>query len=286
MIAASEPDDRAHDHLHYTFMPSTLNLLVMDVGNTRTQIGRVLNTSIDETAAFANEDTGGIVDRIVEWWTGLPQDTPKAVLMASVNDPIADPLASMLHDQLSEEIYRLGDDIPVPVAEDLDPETLTGIDRLLNAVAAYDAAQQACVIVDAGSAITVDFIDGKGTFHGGAIAPGARMQLQALSEYTDALPDLEFTKPLEGQFGKSTGQAMLQGVFYGIRGMVWRLVEQYAQSYGAYPMVIATGGDAQVLFGEDELVDRIVPHLTLLGIAASARHVLNGHPGIASESSE
>ncbi|MDG2291040.1 MAG: type III pantothenate kinase, partial [Phycisphaerales bacterium] len=163
-------------------MPSTLNLLVMDVGNTRTQIGRVLNTSIDETAAFANEDTGGIVDRIVEWWTGLPQDTPKAVLMASVNDPIADPLASMLHDQLSEEIYRLGDDIPVPVAEDLDPETLTGIDRLLNAVAAYDAAQQACVIVDAGSAITVDFIDGKGTFHGGAIAPGARMQLQALSE--------------------------------------------------------------------------------------------------------
>jgi len=267
-------------------MPNTLNLLVMDVGNTRTQIGRVLNTSIDETATFGNEDTSGIVDRIVEWWTGLPEDTPKAVLMASVNDPIADGLASMLQDQLSEEIYRLGDDIPVPIAEDLDPETLTGVDRLLNAVAAYDAVQQACVIVDAGSAVTVDFIDGKGTFHGGAIAPGARMQLQALSEHTDALPDLEFSIPLEGQFGKSTGQAMLQGVFYGIRGMVWRLVEQYAQSYGAYPMVIVTGGDAEVLFGDDELIDRIVPHLTLLGIAASARHVLSGHPGIASEPSE
>jgi pantothenate kinase type III len=68
--------------------------------------------------------------------------------------------------------------------------------------------------------------------------------------------------------------------------MVWRLVEQYAQSYGAYPMVIVTGGDAQVLFGEDDLIDRLVPHLTLLGIAASARHVLDGHPRPAGEPTE
>jgi type III pantothenate kinase len=264
-------------------MSGTLNLLVMDVGNTRTQLGRVLNASIDETAAFGNEDTGGIVERTVEWWTSLPDDTPKAVLIASVNDPVADRLASMLHDQLSEEIYRLGDDIPIPIAEELDPETLTGVDRLLNAVAAYDTAKQACVVVDAGSAVTVDFVDGEGTFHGGAIAPGARMQLKALSQYTNSLPDIDFVKPLDGQYGKSTGQAMLQGVYYGIRGMVWRLVEQYAQSYGAYPMVIVTGGDAQVLFGEDDLIDRLVPHLTLLGIAASARHVLDGHPRPAGE---
>ena len=66
----------------------------------------------------------------------------------------------------------------------------------------------------------------------------------------------------------------LQGVYHGIRGMVQRLVEQYAEHYGAFPTVIATGGDAQVLFGNDELVERIVPELTLMGIAAAARYAL------------
>ena len=57
--------------------------------------------------------------------------------------------------------------------------------------------------------------------------------------------------------------------------MVQRLVEQYAEAYGAFPMVVATGGDAQVLFGNHELVDRIVPELTLLGLAAAARPALS-----------
>ena len=267
-------------------MHGAVNLLVMDVGNSRTQVGRVLGSDLDSTASYSNDDAPGIVAGIVERWSTLPEDAPRAVLLASVNDPVATRLSSMISDQLSEEVYHVGADIPVPIAEDLDPETLTGIDRLLNAVAAFDAAKQACVIVDAGTAVTVDFIDGEGTFHGGAIAPGAAMQLAALHQHTDALPDIEFAKPLEGQYGKSTSQAMLQGVYHGIRGMVWRLVEKYAEAYGAYPMVIATGGDAAMLFGEDELIDRIVPHLTLLGIATCARHVLASQSDAASDATE
>ena len=52
--------------------------------------------------------------------------------------------------------------------------------------------------------------------------------------------------------------------------MVQRLVERYAEHYGAYPFVIATGGDAPLLFDGEDLVDRIVPDLTLLGIALAA----------------
>lgn len=267
-------------------MHGAVNLLVMDVGNSRTQVGRVLGTDLDSTASYANEAAPEIVAGIVERWATLPTDAPRAVLLASVNDPVAQRLSSMISDQLSEEVYQIGSDIPVPIAEDLDPETITGIDRLLNAVAAFETAQQACVIVDAGTAVTVDFIDGKGTFHGGAIAPGARMQLAALHNCTEALPDIDFAKPLDGQYGKSTSQAMLQGVYHGIRGMVWRLVEKYAEAYGAYPMVIVTGGDAAILFGEDELIDRVVPHLTLLGIATCARHVLATHPDRPGDSSE
>ena len=134
--------------------------------------------------------------------------------------------------------------------------------------------KQACIIVDAGTAVTVDFVDGEGTFHGGAIAPGGALQLRALHEHAAALPELKFNAPTDEAFGRSTSQAMLQGVYHGIRGMIWRLVEQYAEAYGAYPMVIATGGDAEILFARDELIDRIVPDLTLMGIAAAARRSL------------
>jgi pantothenate kinase type III len=56
--------------------------------------------------------------------------------------------------------------------------------------------------------------------------------------------------------------------------MVWRLVEHYAEAYGAYPVVIVTGGDAELLFGRDELIDRVVPELTLLGMANAMQHAL------------
>jgi type III pantothenate kinase len=100
------------------------------------------------------------------------------------------------------------------------------------------------------------------------------MQLQALHEHTDGLPELRFRVPDEDAFGRNTAQAMLSGVFHGIRGAVQRLIERYAERYGAYPQVVATGGDAQALFETDDLVDNIVPDLTLLGIAAAARLAL------------
>jgi type III pantothenate kinase len=243
------------------------------VGNTRTQIGLFDGMTVAQLERFPNTATSEIVKTVTAWWKPEEQ---AAVLLASVNDKSAEIIAAALEDQLEAEVYRLGDDIPVPIGHQLDPETLTGVDRLLNAAAAFDRLKQACVIVDAGTAVTVDFVDGEGTFHGGAIAPGASMQMAAMHEHTAALPDLPFRPPEANEaFGRNTAQAMYQGVFHGIRGMVQRLVEQYAERYGAFPMVIATGGDAQTLFENEPLIDRIVPELTLLGMAVAARHALN-----------
>ena len=144
---------------------------------------------------------------------------------------------------------------------------------MLNAAAAYDVLDQACVVVDAGTAITVDFVDGAGTFHGGAIAPGAQLQLDALNQRTAQLPEVDFDHPAE-VIGHNTIEAMRCGVFYGLRGMVRELVEQFAEAHGQYPMVVATGGDANVLFREYDLVDRVVPDLTLMGIALTLRRAL------------
>ena len=67
---------------------------------------------------------------------------------------------------------------------------------------------------------------------------------------------------------------MLRGVNLGIRGLVRATVEQYAEHYGAFPTIIATGGDSDLLFRGDEFVDRVVPDLTLLGIALAGREAM------------
>lgn len=257
------------------YMKSDTNLVAISVGNTRTQAGRFRGGELEDMQRLDNRDLPGIVQFVVDAWQAISPLPRAAIAIATVNDELADRIVSAVEDQLGVEVYRVGDDMPVPIGRQLDPETITGSDRLLNAAAAFDAFKQACVVVDAGTAVTVDFVDGQGTFHGGAIAPGATMQLKAMHQYTSALPELEFRAPDKDEaFGRSTAQAMLQGVYFGISGMVRRLLEQYAEHYGAYPMVVATGGDAEVLFSDDELVDRIAPNLTLMGIAAAARYAL------------
>lgn len=253
------------------------NLIAINVGNSRTQLARFEDGELKAAERFANVDSASIIEGAVGWWKMIADQPHAAIVLASVNDPVASALASGIEDQLSIEVYRVGEDMPVPIGQQLDPETLTGIDRLLNAAAAFDRVKQACVVVDVGTAVTVDFVDGEGTFHGGAIAPGTRLQLRSLHENTATLPELDFRTPDDETFGRNTAEAMLRGVYHGIRGMVWKLTEHYAERYGAYPTIIVTGGDAEALFKDDELIDRIVPDLTLFGIEVAARHALSGN---------
>lgn len=256
-------------------MPENLNLIAISVGNTRTQMGVFERGELTDVHRFDNASQTPIVEQVVSDYPRIAGLEGACIAMASVNDAVAERIRPAIEDQLSINVYSIGADIPVPVGRQLDRETITGVDRLLNAAAAYDILKQACIVVDAGTAVTIDFVDGEGTFHGGAIAPGAQLQLDALHDHTASLPELTFATPEDVPFGRSTAQAMLQGVFHGIRGMVRQLTEQYAEHYGAYPTVIATGGDSARLFEHDELIDRVVGNLTLSGIAVAVRYALN-----------
>ena len=84
--------------------------------------------------------------------------------MASVNEMVARELRSVIEDQLGDEVYEVGSDIPVPIGLALDPEATPGVDRLLCAAASWDLLKQACVVINAGTAVSIDFIDGEGVF--------------------------------------------------------------------------------------------------------------------------
>ena len=252
---------------------ANLNLLAVSVGNTRTRVGTFIDGELREVATFRNDRQAKIASAIEQSNKQLSELDEVHALMSSVNPEAAARVGKLLKEKIEYEVHRVEQDLPIPIGRQLDPEALVGEDRLLNAAAAYDKLGQACVVVDAGTALTIDYVDGAGTFHGGVIVPGAQLMLDSLTKRAALLPDVEFQKPDE-LIGHNTTQAMLTGAYFGIRGMVRSITEAIAQETGAYPTVIATGGDAQVLFRDDEFVNRVVPDLGLHGIAGTLRKQL------------
>lgn len=254
--------------------------LALHIGNSRARLGVFRGADLHDPVSILlrGSEHAAVIEEIVSGAAKATEQMHDArVVLASVNDPVAEEVETRLRRVFGEEVYRIGRDLDIPIAKALDDDSTVGQDRLLCALAAYARAEQACVVVDAGTAITVDFVDGEGTFQGGVIAPGLRMMLEAMHEKTAALPMLAFElpPPSRGPFGKDTAHAMRLGVVNMARGLVRRCVEEYADAYGAYPQIVATGGDAPALFESDDLVEHIVPDLQLMGIAEACRRTLS-----------
>ncbi len=257
------------------------SLVAVSVGNTRTRLGVFDGGQLEHSSAIANTDLEDAARTIAELaMVTSPGGVNRLVVLASVNNPVADQLIKTIGDRVPRDrMFRLGSDLPIPLQTALDDASTVGHDRLLAALGAFSRAKQACVVIDAGTAITVDFIDGAGVFQGGAIAPGLNMMLQALHEHTAALPTLSYAPPAlaRGPLGKDTAHAMTLGARAALVGMARYLIDSYADYYGAYPQIVATGGDAPV-FEDDPLVEHIVPDLVLLGIAEACRRSLMEDP--------
>jgi len=200
-----------------------------------------------------------------------------AIAGASVNPALMEQIEHVVERETGTHVQWVGAEIELPVKVLTEQPNETGVDRVLNVAAAFEQMGKACVVVDAGSAITVDCCDDQGTFLGGAIAPGVNMQLDALKEKTAKLPRVDLDTPAEA-FGRSTEQSIRHGVYYGVRGMVKELAENYATELGFWPDIIATGGDAPRLFEGWELIHAIAPDLTLYGIALAYtnHHIKHG----------
>lgn len=249
------------------------NLLALNVGNTRTQLGAFVDGRLTDDRRCAHDEPDALARMIAELHDPLRGDEPVAVCLASVHETMAERVVRAVERSLGLLVSRVERDVPVPIGRQLDPEAIVGEDRLLNAAAAFDRLKQACAVIDAGTAVTVDFVDGAGTFQGGAILPGLRTQARALHEHAAQLPLIKFEPPNE-PIGHNTIQAIRSGLFHGVRGAVRELVEKYAEFYGGYPKVVATGGDAEMLFERYDLVEAILPNLTLEGIALAHRHTV------------
>jgi type III pantothenate kinase len=141
-----------------------------------------------------------------------------------------------------------------------------GADRIANAVAAHAlTGDSPVVVVDFGTAITVDAVSGKGEYLGGAIAAGMDTSAAALFQATAQLPRVELVAP-PTSIGKNTVASVQSGIIYGTAALVDGLVERVSKELGGDADVIATGGFAAAVVEHCDHVDRVEPMLTLMGL--------------------
>jgi len=139
----------------------------------------------------------------------------RVAIIASVNPLAEDALIRVLSQNYRLPIFKAGSDLDIPIVNRTDFPEKVGVDRLLNALAAYRLKKSAAVVVDVGTAITVDAVSAQGEFLGGAIAPGLRLASSSLAEKASLLPLVKMSEP-SSAIGRNTKEAIKSGVFWGM----------------------------------------------------------------------
>jgi type III pantothenate kinase len=140
-----------------------------------------------------------------------------------------------------------------------------GADRLVNTVAAHDRHKGPLIVVDFGTATTLDVVDADGNYIGGVIAPGINLSLAALHMAAAKLPSVRIART-DRVIGKDTVSCMQSGIYWGYVGLVEGLVERIKREFGAAMRVIVTGGLATLFAGSLDGIDQVDPELTLWGL--------------------
>ena len=161
-----------------------------------------------------------------------------------------------------------------PIKSTVDEPHRVGADRLAAAFAseALRDANRPAIIVDSGTAITVDAVDSEGRFVGGAIAPGWRMSAEALYQVADLLPLIEPVEQRPPAIGNNTEGAIHSGLYWGAVGVVRELVHQIRQALGNDCHIFVTGGGAAMLAQHLDGAE-VYPDLVLSGIVLAARQM-------------
>jgi type III pantothenate kinase len=154
---------------------------------------------------------------------------------------------------------------------DVDQPKSLGADRAVNAIAAHAAYPGDLIVVDFGTATTIDAIDFNGAYKGGIIAPGLNLSLDALVGNTAKLPRIAIAEPATNSvIGTNTEDQMLIGVYWGYVAMIEGLIARMRAEIGRPATVVATGGLAVLFHRQAGLFDAIDPDLTLNGLALLA----------------
>jgi len=244
-------------------------LLVLDAGNTNTVIGiyegeRLLNhwrlMSVIRTA-----DEIGIYLLNLLSVSSISPDLISGAIMSSVVPPLDSPLREGIRSYLGIECLKVSTEMDLGLEVRYASPHEVGADRLVNSVAGVARYGAPLIIVDFGTAITLDIISPDGAYLGGTIAPGLGAGMEVLFGKTAKLPKVSLEAP-PSVIGNTTMASIQAGIMYGNAGLVDRLVEKTWEELGCHGKVVATGGQAQNIADLSRAIDLVDPWITLEGL--------------------
>jgi type III pantothenate kinase len=238
---------------------------VVDVGNTRIKWGRCSGGAIAALVALPPDDPATWTSQLASWGV----EPRQRWIVSGVAPKPRDALVLWLQ-KANQHVVVLDSHRQLPLHVQAEAPERVGIDRLLNAVAVNRRrpADRPAVIIDAGSAVTVDWVDADGAFRGGAILPGLRTMAHALHNYTAFLPLVNVSATVPPVPATNTRAAIEAGIFWSVGGGIQTLISK--MSAAQTPMVFLGGGDAAVLAPALDPRAILWPEMTLEGIRLAA----------------
>jgi len=252
-------------------------IIAIDVGNTNLRVGMVRGGDVESSRRAATRGNKGAerlsvtLDELLKE-DGAALSEVDTIVLASVAPAVTAAFAELA----TERGIRLivADATNIPIAVRVDQPATVGHDRLVNAFAAGALYGRPAIVVDLGTATTLDVVAPDGAFLGGAIAPGLGLGLEALAERTAQLPHVSLEVP-DRAIGRDTVSAIQSGAVLGYFGLVKELVRRITGELGSKPTVVLTGGLSALPWADDiPGVTAIDPLLTLRGLALVYREVL------------
>lgn len=245
-------------------------LLVIDVGNSNIVLGIYRNESLVRDWRISTDkskttDEYGILVHDLFRISGIDFAEVKDLIISSVVPTLTGVLEKLSREYFGRKPYVVGPGIKTGMPIHYDNPKEVGADRIVNAVAGYEKYKTSLIIVDFGTATTFDYVNRKGEYCGGAIAPGLVVSTEALFQKASKLPRVEIVKP-PAIIAKNTVNSMQAGIFYGYVGLVDGIVARMKAESRENPKVVATGGLAGLIAPESKTIEAVEQFLTLEGL--------------------
>ena len=260
-----------------------MNLIAIDIGNTNIVAGVFLNGVEQSIKTAAGKDKELVTANLKQAWEQIPvskrsKDKKRdgVIIACSVKPAWTKMVEKIAKETLGEKVLLIGKDVlfPMDLSVEKTYKDSIGTDRVVAAAAAYAVVEDAVVVAQIGTAVTIDLVDERGIFLGGVIVPGFEAGAQALKDSTAQLPKINVHKP-ETVYGKNTSDAINCGIYYSIIATLQEVTRRYAEKIGKWPQTVLTGSGAAMIKDDCDFIDSFVPNLVIKGIALAYRKYID-----------
>jgi len=245
-------------------------LLTIDIGNTNITLGLYEGDQLGPRWRLATNHER-MPDEFGLQFVGLISHVGRQVkdisgiCLASVVPPLTSKIVEACRRYLGADPLVVDAGVKTGVRIRYEDPRAVGADRIVDAAAVKELYGCPACVVDFGTATTFDAISAEGDYLGGAIAPGIGIAAEALFQRTAKLPRVDLQRP-PNVIGRNTVHAMQSGLLFGYVALVEGMVARFRKELGPNMRVIATGGLAEVVAQETDVIQIIAPWLTLDGL--------------------